>query len=326
MKKLLPLLLLPLALRAQAPAPASGTVLVDGIAAHVNSHVITINEVMREIPGGLFRDLPAGERETRLREVYAATLNAMIDGRLILEEAKASGAQLAAWAVNNRVQEILDTHFKGDRANLVAELAKDGKTLDEWRGELEDDMTIQYMRYQNVDRVLNVAPKDVRAHYDANTGDFLTPGTVDVSMIIFESFEEDALAKIGAAASKSLGQGAAFDRVAQTLSGDEARGLGKVTHANLGAIVPADDLRPELAEALAQIKDAGHTPLLIVDEVGYILRRNATTPPHQMTLGEAWPLIENRLRDQLARGRYQDWVTMLRNKNYVKIFDLPDSK
>ena len=147
-------------------APASGAVLIDGIAAHVNNHVITINEVMREIPGGLFRDLSGEAREARLREVFKATLNAMIDGKLILDEAKATGAQLAKWAVSNRAQEILDSFFKGDRSLLNAELAKDGKTYDEWLKELEDDMLIQYMRYHNVDRVLSVAPKDVRALFD----------------------------------------------------------------------------------------------------------------------------------------------------------------
>ena len=303
---------------------AQKTVLVDGIAAHVNSHVITIHEVMREIPGGILKDLPKDEREERLREIFNATLSAMIDGRLILDEAKATGAQLAPWVVNNRAQEILDTFFKGDRAQLVAELAKDGKTHDEWRKELADDMLIQYMRHHNVERVTSVAPKDVRAHYAANTADFVSPETADVSLVVLEAFEDDALAEIGKTVDELLGKGVAFERVAQTLSGDETRGLGKVTHTNLGAIVPADVLRPELAEAVAKIRDKGHTPLLVVDGVGYILRRNASTPSRQLTLEDAWPLIENRLREKLARERYQSWVKMLRAKNYVKVFELPE--
>jgi len=312
------LLLLPLALSANAPR------LVDGVAAHVNRHIITINEVHREIPGGLFRDLPVAEREARLREVYEATLNAMVDGKLILDEARATGAQLAAWAVNNRAREILDNHFKGDRALLEAELAKDGKTYDEWRAELEEDMLVQYMRFHNVERTLSIAPREVRAHYAENAGLFVTPETVDVSLVILEAFEDDALAEIGRAVDQLLAEGVEFALVAQTLSPEKTRDLGKVTHTRLGAIVPAEDLRPELAEAVAKIADNEHSPLLVVDGVGYILRRAATTPARQLTLEDAWPHIENRLREQLARERHQTWVGRLREKSYVKIFKLPD--
>jgi len=319
MKRSLTLLLLPLALCAQNTIR-----LIDGVAAHVNKHVITINEVHREIPGGLYRNLPPDEREARLREVYDATLNAMIDGKLILDEARGTGAQLAAWAVNNRVQDIVDTHFKGDRALLTAELAQGGKTFDEWRKELEEDMLIQYMRYHNVDRTLTIAPKDVRAYYAAHTDEFLAPETVDVSLIIFESFEDDALAEIGPAVEKLLAEDVEFARVAQTLNSDQARALGNVTHTHLGSIFPAEDLRPELAEAVAKIADNGHTPLIIIDEIGYILRRDNSTPARQLPMEEAWPFIENRLRETLARERHQAWVGQLRKKSYVKIFKLPE--
>ena len=317
MKHFLPLLLLPAALLAQ------NAKLIDGVAAHVNSHTITIAEVMREIPPGLFRDLPADEREARYREVYDATLNAMIDAKLILDEAKASGAQIASWAIDSRVQEILDRSFKGDRALLTAELAKEGKTLEEWRKELEDDMTIQYMRFHNIERVLVVPPKNIRAFYADNTAEFLSPEQVDVSMIILEAIEEDTLEKLGTYIVELLGKGAEFSDLAQTLSTRHAQEVGNISFNNMGLIVPAEVLRPELAEALALVKDGGHTPLLVVDEVGYVLKRNATEPPRQMSLEDAWPFIEARLRDQLARERYLAWIQMLRKKSYVKAFQLP---
>jgi len=316
------LLLLPLALCAQQSATAPR--LVDGVAAHVNKHVITINEVLREIPGSIFRDFAPEEREARLREIYEATLNAMIDGKLILDEARGTGAQIAGWAVNNRAQEILETFYKGDRAILNAELAKDGRTHGEWIKELEEDMIIQYMRYHNVERTINVAPKDVRAYYAANTGEFTTPETMEITLMIFEAFEDDALAETGREAATLLDGGMEFARVAQKLSSDETRDSGTITHTRLGAMVPADDLRPELAGAVVKIADNTQTPLLVVDGVGYILRRENTDPSRQLTMEDAWPFIENRLREKLARERHQAWVGQLRKKNYVKTFKLPD--
>jgi hypothetical protein len=269
------------------------------------------------------QDLPVAEREAFLREIYAATLNAMIDAKLILDEAKASGAQIAPWAIESRVQEILDRAFKGDRAQLVAELAKEGKSFDDWRKELEDDMTIQFMRYNNIDRVLVVPPKSIRDFYAANPATFLAAETIDVSMIVLEAFEAETLKKLGGAITEPLAQGVDIARVAQTLDTPEARELGKITFRNPGFIIPGEDLLPELAEALAKIADNASSPLLVIDEVGYILKRNATEAPRQIPLEEAWPFIESRLREQLARERYLTWIEMLRKKYYIKAFGLP---
>ena len=52
----------PFVLLAQTTAPAQNTKLIDGVAAHVNSHTITIADVMREIPGNLFPGLPRASR------------------------------------------------------------------------------------------------------------------------------------------------------------------------------------------------------------------------------------------------------------------------
>lgn len=328
MKHLLPLLLFPAILLAQTPLNAppatdSKPLIIDGIAAYVNNHTITITEVMKEIPGGLFKDLPAAEREPRLREIYSATLNAMIDSKLILDEAKASGAQLAAWAIDSRVQEIRDKNFKGDQALLAAELAKEGKTYGDWRTELEDDMTIQYMRYHNVDRTIVVPPKNIRAYYATNSVEYLSAEKIDVSMIILQSLEDTTLEDLGRTVTDLLDHNVEFARVAQTLSTKQAQEVGQISYKTMGFINPAEDLKPELADAVGQLKDGQHSPLLVVETVGYFLKRNATEAPRQMSLEDAWPFIESRLRDQLARERYRTWVDMLRRKSYVKILTLP---
>lgn len=293
---------------------------VDGVAAYVNQHVLTIADVMREIPGALVNELPAGEREQKLRQIYTATLNAMVDSKLILDEAKASGAQIASWAIESRMQEILDQNFKGDPALLSERLARERKTRAEWRQELEEDMTIQYMRYHNVDRVVVVPPREIRAFYATNTTAFVETAKVDISMIVLESLDGKTLEEFGAAVTNALAKNTPFTKIAETFSTRLANEGGR-----LGLVNPDEDLRPELAGAVGKLKDGENTPLIIIDDVGYILRRNSSQDMRQMTLEEAWPMIENHLRQQLSADRYHAWVSMLRRKGYVKILTLPKS-
>ena len=297
----LALLLLPCALLAQTTSRR-----VDGVAAYVNNHTITIADVWREMPP----NVPAAEED----EVFAVILNAMVDAKLILDEARATNMQMPAWAVDARVQEIMDRNFKGDHDLLAAELVRARKTQEGWRRELEEEMIVQSMRIHHIERTLVVPPKDVRAHYAANAAEFVAPEKTDVSMLVAQGIEEDALAQIAAAGKPD--PKVPFATLAQTL---QAGDIGKITVSNMGFILPAEDLRPELADAVAKLADGQYSPMLILDGVGYILSRNATEPARQIPLEEAWPFIETHLRNQLGRERFQAWVEMLRRKSHVQI-------
>ena len=62
-------------------------VLLDGVAAYVNTEMITIGEVMSEVRHSPWADTAPELREKRLRELYTATLNALVDRKLILAAA-----------------------------------------------------------------------------------------------------------------------------------------------------------------------------------------------------------------------------------------------
>ena len=93
-------------------------VLLDGVAAYVNSEMITIGEVMSEVRRSPWADTAPELREKRLRELYAATLNALIDRKLILAAAQKSKMELQSWAVDNRIREIVANNFDGDQTKL----------------------------------------------------------------------------------------------------------------------------------------------------------------------------------------------------------------
>jgi hypothetical protein len=48
--------------------------------------------------------------------------------------------------------------------------------------------------------------------------------------------------------------------------------------------------------------------------------------PQTLTLEQAWPRVEGRLKMIEAEKKYTEWVNRLRKKAYIKIFELPIAK
>ena len=96
--------------------------LLDGVAAQVNDETITISDVMNEIRNSAWIEMSKSEREKSLRKLYTETLDAFINRRLILASAKAAEMKLQPWVISDRVQEIIDTRYKGNQTLLLADL------------------------------------------------------------------------------------------------------------------------------------------------------------------------------------------------------------
>ncbi len=304
---------------AEAVKEQPRAMLIDGVAAYVNEHVITIAEVMSEVRGGALADLPDAEREAQLHTLYKATLDAMINRRLIIDAAKTAGASIAQWAVDQRVQEVVNRQFGGDRAKLTAALASQRTTPEEWRKIIEEDLTVQLMRYNTVEKHVAVPGQAVRSFYTANTQLFAKATGVGVSVIVVAAGDGASAADRGAQALKELEAGKPFADVAKAYSADgKARQGG-----DWGLIDPAETFRPELVDALAKLKTGEHSPLLLLEDHGYIVRKNSEAASEPLSLEQAWPQVETRLKMIEAEKKYVDWINRLRRKAYIKVFELP---
>ena len=124
---------------------------VDGIAARVGSAVILKSDIANEM-----RRSGAGA------EKYAEIRDEMIERELILRAAKEAKLQMQDWVVENRIRDIISRAFNGDRNKLMEALAKDKVSYPEWRQRIKDDMVVNAMRWQIVDRNIQAAPAAMR--------------------------------------------------------------------------------------------------------------------------------------------------------------------
>lgn len=299
--------------------------LLDGVAAYVNQSKITIAEVMGEVRRSPIEHIPVAEREQRLREMYQIALVAMIDRRLILDAAKKQKVQLQPWAINARIREILVNNFDGDEAKLNVVLADRKITKEEWRQTLEEDMLLSAMRYQNVEKRINVTPAEVRAEYEANKGRYRTESAVSVSMIVLDPPETETGESVAARAAKihaALKEGKPFADLAKQYSKDAKAATG----GSWGKVNPEDVFRKEMVEALAKLKAGEVSPLLELGAYGYILRKDDQQDVRLLTFEEAQQYAESRLKVAKAEQLYKEWISRLRKDSYIRVFELPAPK
>jgi peptidyl-prolyl cis-trans isomerase SurA len=294
--------------------------LLDGVAAQVNDETITISEIMNEIRNSAWIEMPKEEREKSLRKLYTETLDAFVNRRLILAAARVAELKLQAWVVEDRVQEIIDSRYKGNRALLLNDLTEHRVNYEEWRKGIEEEMMLMAMRSENVDKHVTVSPREVRSYYETNRQALVTSARVHLGRITLppQPGREQTVEQLGAVVLRALDAGTNFATVARTYSKDDFAPRGGDR-----GWVDLDDLAPRLVQTLATIKTGQCSRLVILGETGMILQKIEEKGAGQPTLDEAWTQIERRLRMQKSEAIYRGWTARLRQQGFVKLFDLP---
>ena len=295
--------------------------LLDGVAARVNGESITMAEVLTEIPGSAWHGQSREQQEARLRELYGRTLNAFIDRRLMLAAAKAQDVKLQPWVVGDREREIVESRFGGDRDKLLAALTERHITYDDWRKGLEEDVLISAMRAEYVDKRISVSPSEIRSYYATNRLALSTAAGVRVSIVTLAEPASGAetLAQFGDRVLKELDGGADFAALAGKYSRDSHKDKG----GDWGTVQPEEKFAAPIVQALAALKPGQCSRLIMLGDQAYLIKKVAEQPATTLTLEEAWPLIERRLRESQGEGLYRDWMARLRREAFVQVFELP---
>jgi len=305
---------------AATPAGSVGdSNLLDGVAAQVNSDTITIGEVLNEVKNGAFSELSRAEQKAQLHSLYYKTLNAFVDRKLILAAAAGQERKLQSWVVDDRVQEIIDNRFNGDRTRLFAALTERHLSFDDWRKGIEEDLMLTAMRIEFVDKRVSISPQEIRGYYESNRQSLVSAGGVHVARITLIPGSKETVEELGDKVLKDLNSGVDFAEAAKRYSQDAYADKG----GDMGFVEPGDKFADAIVKALAAIKPGQNTPLLSLAGRGFILRKVEEKTASVLTLEEAWPLIERRLRAQQSETLYREWTARLRRQNFVHIFPLP---
>lgn len=296
---------------------------IDGIAAVVNSDVITYSQV-RELIGARERALRASlqgeELANQIKEIRFAALKDLIDRQLILQEFKGKGLNIPPHLLEDRIQSIVRQEFGGDRSAFVRTLRSQGYSVSKFKEIERDKIIVQAMRQTFVRDDFVISPAQIQAFYDKNKGSYATPEQVKLRMIVLREETDTGLpgGKLAMAQEirGKLAGGADFGRMAQMYSEDPATqevegDWGWIDRRTLSDALTEHAFALNAGQVSEVIELGGSYYIMIVEA-----RKNAAVKP----ITEVRDEIEQNLIQQERGKEMQRWLDTLRQNAYIKIY------
>ena len=263
---------------------------VDGVAATVGTETILRSDVLNELAR---MGAPDGEG-------YSMVLNAMIDRKLILKAARESKMTMQEWVVENRVREIVNKSFGGDRNKLIEALGKQRMSYPEWYAKTKDDLVIGAMRYQVIDKNAVAAPAAMRKEYETHKSRYVTDHKVSVSVILLKPEEQ-----------------AKRDEISKAIKEKTFEELGGKKYEN---VKPEELFKPEVCAEIDKMPKGTISHWIEIDGWSFLLRKDAESTGKALSFDEAYDAVEAAVKEEESKRLYSEWMERLKAETYIKVF------
>lgn len=271
-------------------AGSARAVEVDGIAAKVGSETILRSEVANEMQRLGLHDA------SRYEEIR----DEMIDRKLMLQAARESKMTMQEWVVENRVREIIQKAFGGDRNRLIETLGKQRISYPEWYARMKEDMIVGAMRWNVINKNITASPAEMRAEYAAHPERYVAEHRVTVSVILLKPEER-----------------VRRDAITAALKEKSFEELGGQRYAD---VKPEDVFKPEVCAEIAAMPKGTISKWIEIDGWSFLLRKEDEREGKRLSFEEAFDDIEANVKEEKSKAAYLAWIARLREETYVKVF------
>ena len=297
---------------------------LDGIAARVDSNVITVGDVMNE----LRRNPEAGRRmmsadESEMQALYGAALDTLVARRLILKAAAEKKIEIPEWVVDNQLREIVHNSFGGDMNRLEEELARSKIPMSEYRHTVLEDMLVRGMRQQMIEQFAFASPAAMKKEYASHPERYRQEAKVSVRVILLSPGKKDegvpSLSTRWEQIGEEIAAGASFSDMAIKYSAD--------SHAKDGGlwadVNPQDAFRPEIADVIAKLEVGKVSNMINLDGWGFIVKKESEVKAKTLSFAEAYDKIALNVRREAAEKAYDEWIARLKEDAFIKTYPMP---
>lgn len=309
-------MLLLLTAAAATPVRAEEQIL-NGIAAIVNSEVITYSQVEEAVgprEKSLQEQYTGQELADKVRDLRIAAVEMLIDNQLILQDFNKNKYSIPDYAVDQRVQEQIKEQFGGDRAAFIRTLQAQGMTMTRFREMVKENIIVAAMRQRSVtDDGAIVAPQKIDQYYQGHLADYSTPAQVHLRMIVIKKNGDSGRQMAEELRQKALG-GADFDKLAQLYSEDPTQDNG----GDWGWI-DERTLNESLTKIAFSLKPGDVSDVIELAGSYYLLYVQEKKPEVTKSLSEVHDDIENKLVQAQRQDAELKWINGLRQKAYIWI-------
>ena len=274
-------------------ATAALAVEVDGIAAKVGAETILKSDVAMEM---MRRGLRDSSR-------YADVLEDMVERKLIVKAAKDAKMVVPEWIVENRVREIIQKSFDGDRNKLIEMLGQQRTSYPEWYARLKEDVIVGAMRWNSVNKNITASPAEMKKMFEAHPENYASNSFVSVSAIVLKP--EDRVRR---------------DEISSALKEKKKtfEELGATKYAN---VKPEDAFQPVVCAELAKLKKGETSDWIDMDGWSFLLRKDDEQVGRKLTFAEAFDMIEADVKEEKSKKMFLDWIARLKEETFIKIYE-----
>ncbi len=318
-------LLLALAVIIAAPKSAPAADLVDGVAAVVNSKVITQSEVRNAVAVraqviGMGYQGTQAQLDREITKIRKEALQDLIDRELILDAFYREGGVIRPKFVDDSINTFIRERFEGDREKFIEELQKTGITLKSFRKMREEALIIQYMRSNQTGIIPPPTPAERKEYMRANQDRFRGEDYVKLRTLTIPRIPGDP----GVTAEKQraliseirekIVNGADFGTMAKTYSKDSKRLKG----GDWGTI-ERGDLKDLLSDAAFNMKPLTVSQVLEDERNLYLVYVDAIQRGKVTPLGEVEEEVDKLVMQQKRMEAHDKWIARLREDANITI-------
>jgi peptidyl-prolyl cis-trans isomerase SurA len=280
---------------------------VDRVVAVVNDEIITMSDLQRE------QALKKSEAAPDDRLV----LEDMIDRKLQMAAAKRAGVDVTDKELSDAVADIIKRNNM-DMTQFGAALAKEGLTVEQYRAELREQITLSRLFNKYVRSGVNVDEAEARAFYQNNLKTYSLPEEIRVRQIFLTLPDKATPEQVAAIREKAQSvyaraqKGEDFIKLVHEVS----QGATASEDGDLGFMQRGDALS-EIQEAARALKPgdssspfqcAGGYNIIKLEEVRTLVR------PFEKVKDE----IMKTLFEQKTENTYRSWLQALRSDSHIE--------
>ena len=287
---------------------ASGSVVVDRVVAVVNDDIITMSDLLREAAAVKKEDAAPDKRHL---------LEEMIDRKLQMAAAKRTGMDVTDKELADALADIMKRNNL-DSTQFDAALSREGLTLEQYKIELREQMTLSRLFNKYVRSSVAINEAEARTYYQNNTRAYSLPEEIRVRQIFLQLPENASAAQDAAVREKAA---RIFDRARQgedfvRLVREASDGVTAQQDGDLG-FMKREHALPEIEEAVRSLKPGDIAgPLRFAGGYNVIKLEEVRTParPFESVKDE----IMKTLFEQKMENTYRGWLQTLRSESHIE--------
>ncbi len=295
----------------------------NGIVAVVEDKIITVADVMREIIPlqQQIRTEARSQKEydQRMEQLEDSVIQDLVDRVLIIKDFyKDEKRHIPESYVDNAISDRIAEQFDNDRAKFLAYLRSQGKTIRDYRKDVEEDIIYSYMRGQQRKSETIVSPVRIETYYKENKDKFYQEDQVHLRLIQLTRTQGETDETLQHEANLILQRfkaGEKFEDLAKEYSRDARRSKG----GDWGWL-KRSDFRSEFSDKAFALNKGEVSDAIILPEGCFLLyvedRKYAGIQP----IDDVRDQIERILVTQMSRASQEHWLERLRRNGYVKYY------